>query len=46
MAEQKNPLKLKFGIKGLPCTVTVGTPKAAVDPSTDKGEKPKNEKEN
>jgi hypothetical protein len=46
MAEEKHPLKFKFGIKGLPCVVTVGTPKAAVDPSTDKGEKPKNEKEN
>jgi hypothetical protein len=45
MAEQKHPFKLKAGIKGLPCVVTV-TPKAAVDQSTDKGEKPKNEKEN
>lgn len=45
MSEQKHPLKPKFGIKGLPCVVTVGK-KTADDPSTDKGEKPKNEKEN
>ena len=46
MAEQKHPFKIKAGVKGFPCVVTVGTPKAAVDPSTDKCEKPKNEKEN
>jgi hypothetical protein len=45
VSEQKNPLRPKFGIKGFPCVVTVGK-KTADDPSTDKGEKPKNEKEN
>ena len=45
MAEQKHPFKPRFGIKGLPCVVSVGEKKAD-KPSTDKGEQPKNEKEN